>query len=241
MTDAFIDFETINKCFTLSKNIVDENFFLLTNKDYRKLLCSLDNVIDKHTLEHFKIFCNYVVVKLNSYKNQDKHKYKGDYKSHVIKKGHEIECDDDDHDDYDDIKVIEKTIHTNAYNYISSQLYEDTYFNLVRVLELILKSNGMCFYCNCELSFEPSNTFMICNFERSCKYNLINHFQTSPTKYSLHSLGNYNKWSLERINNTLGHYQSNCVVACLKCNITRRRKNHQHFKFTKNLVIEKND
>jgi 5-methylcytosine-specific restriction endonuclease McrA len=45
------------------------------------------------------------------------------------------------------------------------------------------------------------------------------------------------QWSLDRIDNNLGHNSGNLVVACLECNLKRRRTNKDAFMFTKNLVI----
>lgn len=47
------------------------------------------------------------------------------------------------------------------------------------------------------------------------------------------------QWSLDRINNDLGHNIGNLVIACLECNLKRRRTNKDAFMFTKNMVIIK--
>jgi len=47
------------------------------------------------------------------------------------------------------------------------------------------------------------------------------------------------QWTLERIDNSIGHTGGNVVVACLSCNLRRRTMYHERFLFTKNLVIEK--
>ena len=49
------------------------------------------------------------------------------------------------------------------------------------------------------------------------------------------------QWSLDRINNDIGHNSGNLVVACLACNLKRRRTNKDAFMFTKNMVIIKQD
>ena len=50
-----------------------------------------------------------------------------------------------------------------------------------------------------------------------------------------------NQWTLDRINNDIGHNNDNCVLACLKCNLKRRRTNADAFLFTKQLNIVKQD
>ena len=47
------------------------------------------------------------------------------------------------------------------------------------------------------------------------------------------------QWTLDRINNDLGHSCDNTLVACLKCNLQRRRQIMEAFKFTKQLKIKK--
>jgi hypothetical protein len=47
------------------------------------------------------------------------------------------------------------------------------------------------------------------------------------------------QWTLDRINNDLGHTDANCHLACLKCNLQRRRTSDDAFLFTKQLVIKK--
>lgn len=48
------------------------------------------------------------------------------------------------------------------------------------------------------------------------------------------------QWSLDRINNDIGHNSGNLVISCLECNLKRRRTNKDAFMFTKNMVIIKN-
>lgn len=48
-----------------------------------------------------------------------------------------------------------------------------------------------------------------------------------------------NQWTIDRIDNDLGHTADNYVVACLGCNLKRRRQNLDKFHYTKNLTILK--
>ena len=47
------------------------------------------------------------------------------------------------------------------------------------------------------------------------------------------------QWTLDRIDNTMGHNKGNVVISCLECNLKRRNTNMKKFMFTKNLVLEK--
>lgn len=47
------------------------------------------------------------------------------------------------------------------------------------------------------------------------------------------------QWTLDRIQNSLGHNSGNLVIACLECNLKRRRINKDSFMFSKNMVIIK--
>ena len=47
------------------------------------------------------------------------------------------------------------------------------------------------------------------------------------------------QWSVDRINNDLGHNCDNIVMACLDCNLKRRCKGANAFLFTKQLTIVK--
>ena len=49
------------------------------------------------------------------------------------------------------------------------------------------------------------------------------------------------QWTLDRINNDVGHYNDNVVISCLECNIKKRRMNDNDFKFIKQMkIIKKN-
>lgn len=47
------------------------------------------------------------------------------------------------------------------------------------------------------------------------------------------------QWTLERIDNSIGHTKENVVISCLSCNLRRRTMYYERFLFTKNLIIEK--
>jgi hypothetical protein len=47
------------------------------------------------------------------------------------------------------------------------------------------------------------------------------------------------QWTLDRVDNDRGHDADNVEIACLACNLGRRRIGHAEFQFSKNLVVEK--
>ena len=49
------------------------------------------------------------------------------------------------------------------------------------------------------------------------------------------------QWSVDRIDNNIGHTIDNYHLACLECNLNRRRRTDEKFLFTKQLNIVKND
>ena len=77
------------------------------------------------------------------------------------------------------------------------------------VIGLLTESNMKCYYCSCE-------TYLLYEIVREMK-----------------------QWSLDRINNDIGHNKNNLVICCLECNLKRRRTNKDAFFFTKNLKIVK--
>jgi hypothetical protein len=47
------------------------------------------------------------------------------------------------------------------------------------------------------------------------------------------------QWTLDRLDNNIGHFDSNVVICCLKCNLKKRRIDDEKFKFTKQLRVIK--
>ena len=77
------------------------------------------------------------------------------------------------------------------------------------VLDLLIKSKLQCYYCN-------EHMFVLYEQVRAGK-----------------------QWSLDRINNDIGHNRGNLVIACLSCNLKRRVTDDEKFLFTKQLKISK--
>lgn len=92
---------------------------------------------------------------------------------------------------------------------LKKKLDETSFINFEQVIELLKNCQMKCHYCSQEI-------FILYEIVRELK-----------------------QWSLDRINNNIGHNVGNLVVACLECNLKRRRTNKDAFMFTKNLVISR--
>jgi hypothetical protein len=60
-----------------------------------------------------------------------------------------------------------------------------------------------------------------------------------PVYYLYKSAREERQWTIDRINNDIGHNVGNIVISCLECNLKRRRKSKDAYLFTKQLTIHK--
>ena len=86
---------------------------------------------------------------------------------------------------------------------------EEKYITYTQMIQKLNDSQLKCYYCNCDL-------LILFNKKRDGT-----------------------QWTLERLNNNLGHYESNTCIACLKCNLKRRTDSHEYFKQGKQLQLIK--
>ena len=49
------------------------------------------------------------------------------------------------------------------------------------------------------------------------------------------------QWTLDRIDNSVGHNSDNVIISCLECNLKRRTTEMDRFTFTKQLKIKKSN
>ncbi len=105
-------------------------------------------------------------------------------------------------------------INRKIYSYKSQDLEKNKYndqetINLKTVLEKLIGCNLKCYYC-----LEPVQ--------------LLYEFVREPKQ-----------WTIERIDNNLGHNNNNTEIACLSCNLRRRTMYHERYIFTKQVNIIK--
>ena len=85
----------------------------------------------------------------------------------------------------------------------------ETDLSIESVLELMVVSGMRCHYCSCSL------------------------------KVHYVDVRDPEQWTLDRIDNDLGHITANVLVCCLDCNIRRGRTDMAKFEFTKQLSLKK--
>jgi hypothetical protein len=112
------------------------------------------------------------------------------------------------------VNKLTSHIKNKIYNYkqqdiIKKKLNENEFVSFEETIDLLKKCNMKCCYCSSEV-------YILYELVREMK-----------------------QWSLDRINNDIGHNSGNLVIACLECNLKRRRTNKDKFMFTKNMVIIK--
>ncbi len=107
-------------------------------------------------------------------------------------------------------RELEKKISSYKQQDLIKKLYcDEKFITLYDVINKLLECNMKCYYCSCEM-------YILYKIVRETK-----------------------QWTVDRINNDIGHNIDNYVVACLECNLKRRRKNCESFLFTKQLNINK--
>ena len=78
--------------------------------------------------------------------------------------------------------------------------------SLDSIIERLIESRLNCYYCNCDTHILYDN------------------------------VRQQNQWTLDRIDNNIGHNTNNVVIACLECNLKRKRINIDRFKFSKKCI-----
>lgn len=113
-------------------------------------------------------------------------------------------------------KIIIQQINKKILGYkqqdITKKIFdENNFIHLKVIIEAMIECDMKCRYCADEMSL---------------LYELVREMK---------------QWSVDRIDNDNGHNIGNYHLACLECNLKRRRTSDDKFLFTKQLNIVKND
>ena len=92
---------------------------------------------------------------------------------------------------------------------LKKRLHKTQFVDIKYVVSLLHDSNMSCHYCK-------EKMYLLYDIVREMK-----------------------QWTMDRINNNLGHNIGNVLPACLDCNLKRRRTNKDSFLFTKQLNVVK--
>ena len=110
------------------------------------------------------------------------------------------------------VKQIEKKITSYKQQDIDKKvLNNEKIINLKCIIDKLIETEIKCYYCKCKM-------FVLYENVREPK-----------------------QWTVDRINNDLGHNNDNFVLACLDCNLKRRCRSADKFLFTKQLNIIRKD
>ena len=117
-------------------------------------------------------------------------------------------------EDYDGKKFMQSEVERKINSYknqdVKKKKYDENKFiKYEECLEKLVISKLKCYYC---------------------KKNCLVYYENKLEKQ---------QWTLDRLNNDIGHEKDNVVICCYKCNIKRGRMDDKKFKFTKQLRIIK--
>jgi len=107
-------------------------------------------------------------------------------------------------------RQINYKIHSYRSQDLKKSLYDESKFvDYTYVMELLREKRLLCFYCR------ESTTLM---------YDTVRDGK---------------QWTLDRMDNSMGHNRGNVEIACLTCNLRRRTMYHERYVFTKQLNVVK--
>jgi len=214
----------------MSKQINFKNYLksITVKKDTRVIDETI--VIDEETTEYVREISNNKII--NNKKHKEVKKSYTDLVNKVDNKANdtEVKCDEkiiyDLFDNYekqfdlisklnnnvlfDERKYFIQEIKKKHQSYKQQDIKKDyheynNFITFLNIIEKLVSSNMKCYYCNC-------NTLILFKNAREDS-----------------------QWTLDRLNNYDEHSNENTIICCLKCNLQRRRKNSEKFKFSKQL------
>jgi hypothetical protein len=104
-------------------------------------------------------------------------------------------------------QIFNKIAGYRSQDVIKKKFNETLFIDYKTVVSELYNCGMLCCYCKCQLAL---------------LYELVREQK---------------QWTLDRINNELGHNVGNVVVACLECNLKRRNTSKESFAFTKQLTV----
>ena len=69
--------------------------------------------------------------------------------------------------------------------------------------------------------------------------NLLCHYCSETSTVFYENVRDPKQWTLDRLDNSIGHIKENVVICCLSCNLRRKTMNEERYLFTKQLNIKK--
>jgi hypothetical protein len=147
-------------------------------------------------------------------------------------------------------------VETKTWGLDEDDLSHETQLTILKNIQtgVLDKNNSMfvshikskiCSYKHQDILKKKLNENRLINFEGVI--NLLNnselkcHYCSQEVYILYEKVREMKQWSLDRIDNNIGHNVGNLVIACLECNLKRRRTNKDAFMFTKNMVIVKSE
>lgn len=111
-------------------------------------------------------------------------------------------------------KIAIQQINRKIYGYKQQDLIkklfnQSEFITLKSIVNKMVDCELKCYYCSCEMN-------ILYDISREMK-----------------------QWTVDRINNDLGHNLTNYYLACLECNLKRRRRSDDKFLFTKQMKLVK--
>ena len=116
-------------------------------------------------------------------------------------------------EEFDHFKLYRNCIHNKLSSYLQQDVKKnrniEENISYNQTIEKLISCKLKCFYCKNEIL-------------------LLNRNKRQKTM-----------WTLDRIDNNLSHTCNNTCISCLSCNLQKKTRNHENFKFTKQLKINK--
>ena len=144
-------------------------------------------------------------------------------------------------------KITENIVNKKVFNKISqieylNKLFLEEYYDGIDFLkrEVERKLNG---YKNQDIKKKNLDENKIIKYEECLEKLVISKLKCYYCKndclLAYENVREETQWTLDRLDNSIGHNKDNVVICCLKCNLKRRTLDDKKFKFTKQMRIVK--